>query len=189
MRPHAVEDGVSTEQVEARTDAGEFERRPQEGLAQALAVRRVVAEVAVGLAVCETDRAVHRALVHELDGEQVALAEARAVLAQFLVDHAEAVARLDVEHEVDIPAEDVGDPQRQRVAEAGIAGSLEQRITDDGLADADRALQRVDDHRALETAFVTSHLQRLARAQLALEADELRVAYAELQQLARAQPV
>ena len=90
-----------------------------------------------------------RAVVDEIRSEDPAVADVFAVLELLLVDHVELVAGLNVEREIDVPAEDVvGEPQDDFRADAGGARCDEQR--------------RVD--RALRAAFADLYWRRTTSA-------------------------
>ena len=134
VRSDPIEDRVTTIKIEARTDAGEFERCTQEGLAQTFAVGREVGGLStIGLkAYCP----IRLTLIHEFHGENVAFAQGFAILADLLVGDAKAIAGLDVEHEVDIPLKNVGDTQRRVVTQTGVGCRLEQGAADRSLGAA-----------------------------------------------------
>ena len=119
--------------IEVRADAREVERRAQKLPAHAASVgREVVGDLAVrGF---EVHGAMNRAVVDEVGGENSAVADVLAVAELLLVDQVEAVARLDVEREIDVPAEDVvGEPQDDLRADAGGARRDEQGRVDRAL--------------------------------------------------------
>ena len=60
------------------------------------------------------------------DGEDVADTQRYTVLIHFFVDHGEAIARLDVEHEVDVVLKDLGELEGDPFVEIGIGHGLEQ---------------------------------------------------------------
>ena len=62
--------------------------------------------------------------------KDVSAAQRHAILREFFVDHGETVAGLDVEHEVDVVLEDLGQLERDSLGQFGIGGGLEQRAVD-----------------------------------------------------------
>ena len=128
VRADAIENRVLAIHVEAGADARELQRRPQERLAQALALGRVIRCDAFRIDVAH--RAISPPGVDELDRENVAVADVFTVLAHGVVRHDERIAGLDIEHEVDVPGEDLRKLHRRCVRESGFVGCLEQRILD-----------------------------------------------------------
>ena len=116
--------------AEPRRDAREFQRRAQEGLADALAVGRVVAALAIRAA--EPDGAVGTAVVDELGGKDAAGAHHLAKMIDRLVDDGESVALAQVAVKVDIAAEDVRQLRGDAVGNTGGIGGAEQRVADLG---------------------------------------------------------
>ena len=128
----------------------------------------------VALVVDVAHGAVFTALVDELGRQDVAGTQALAILEHFLVDHREAIARLDVEHEVDVVLKDLGEFECDALVEVGIGRRLEQR-TVDGRARGPRVdLERVLEHITAEALRVARDLQRFAVRQLALESHAVR---------------
>ena len=80
------------------------------------------------------------ASVPELGGQDVPFADFLAVQVQLLEEHAEAVSGPDIENEIHIPAEDVGQLHGQIVAHAGGLAGKEQRTVDGGVGEANAAL-------------------------------------------------
>src|SRR3990172_7639426 len=100
--------------VEVRADAREVERRTHELPAHAAALRReVVVDVAVRGGVAHGAKRL--AVVHELGSQDPPVANELAVAVFVLVNHVEAVARPNVEREIDIPPEDVIRESQYRV--------------------------------------------------------------------------
>src|SRR3954470_6780996 len=87
-------------QSEARAHAGEFERRAQEGLAQAVAVWRVVA-------VAVMHRAIRLAAARELGREHAPRAHRPTGKVMELIHHGELVAFAQVAVEVDVAGENI----------------------------------------------------------------------------------
>ena len=73
-----------------------------------------------------THGAIFAAVVDEFRGEDVADAKRHAVLENFFVDDGESIAWLDVEHEVDVVLENLGEIERDAIGEFGVRGRLEQ---------------------------------------------------------------
>ena len=77
-----------------------------------------------------THRAIFAAFVDEFRGEDVAGAQRHAVLENFFVDDGEAIARLDVEHEVDVVLEDFREIEGDAIGKLRVRGCLEQGAVD-----------------------------------------------------------
>ena len=122
-------------------DAREFHRRAQKRLAHGLAVRRVVADAAV--LVHEAHRAINLSAVHELGRQHLPVAQIFAVLIDLFVDRGELIALADIEHEVDVPGEDLGELESHGIGHLGRLGRLEQRGIDGGLCGTNSRLHRI----------------------------------------------
>ena len=176
VRADRVEDRMAAARIEVRADAREVERRAQELPAHAATVgREVVGDLAVGG--FEVDGAMHRAVVDEIRREDAAVADVLAVAILLFVDQVEAVAGLDVEREIDVPAEDVvGEPQDDFGADAGGAGRDEQRGIDRAVR---AALSRISTGVAID-------LGREAASSLARDREHFGLADAAAQRLHQA---
>ena len=64
----------------------------------------------------------------------------------FFVDDGEAIARLDVEHEVDVVLEDLGEIEGDAIGEFGVGSRLEQRVLDRRARRARAHLERILEH-------------------------------------------
>src|SRR5262249_5693208 len=104
MGSNRVQQRVAAVRVEVRADAREVQRRTDESLSEASALRREV--VAVPVAVAKTRCPVCLALINEFSRYDVAVAELDAVAPQLFVDDGELIAFTHVLNEVDVPLED-----------------------------------------------------------------------------------
>ena len=102
-----------------------------------------------------------------------------AVLEHFFVDHGEAVARLDVEHEVDVVLENVGEFERDAVGELGVGAAWKSEFWMVALAVRVRTSSGFSRTSLLKPLSSRVHLQCLAVRQLAFESHELAVAMRE----------
>ncbi|MNS65552.1 hypothetical protein D3C72_987220 [compost metagenome] len=127
---------------EAAGHARELDRRSQVGLAQAVAVRAVVAALLARARGLEPDGLVDLAVVLELGREHAAAAQRLAVGFEGLVDHGEAVALAQRAH-VDVAREDVGQLARHGVGNARVVGGGEQRAADGAAGQARARRQHV----------------------------------------------
>ncbi len=129
--------------IETGADVGKVQWRAQERLAHVAPVRGEIAGV---LPVIEADRLEALALVDEGRGQDLALPQKLAFAVEFFVHQHEAIALADVEHEIDVPAKDIGQFHDHGVAEPGLLAGDEQRGIDDpfclGDFRGDFALQR-----------------------------------------------
>ncbi len=153
----------------------------------ALAVGRVVMRAAVGVEVANGDE--FAPVIDERGGQDGPVLHIRALPVQFLVGDHERVARLDVEHEIDIPAEDVSKCERRLIMCAGVLHGLEQRAVDRGAHGAHARLQRIFQHVGAEPVALPRDFQSLGVVQAALETDQRAVPMHEVQGLARSQAV
>ena len=136
-----------------------------------------------------THGAVFAAVIDEFRGENVADAQRYAVLENFFVYDGEAIAGLDVEHEVDVVLENLGEIESDAVGEFCVGRRLEQGVLD-GRAGGSRAyFERILEDVTAEAVGVARHLQCLAVRQLAFESDEFAVAMHEAQQFAGLQSI
>src|SRR5690606_4944927 len=103
---------------EARADAAELHGAAQELPLHAAAVGRVVRERAVAVAV--GDGAVAPAPVQELGREYRSVGDLAPEPVALLEDHAEGIARMQIEGEVDVPSEDLREREDQRIGESGL---------------------------------------------------------------------
>src|ERR1051326_684978 len=105
MRPVRAEERMEPRRGERRSDARELNGIAEKGAAERLTLGGVVvAAVVVGL---EVNRVPALPAHIELGGDDVAAVEAPVGISPLLVGDSEAVSRLDVGVEVDLPAEDI----------------------------------------------------------------------------------
>src|SRR5690606_17952857 len=117
VRADGVQHWVAPARIEHRADARELHRRLEESLAQAHALGRVV----VGLAILEfiAHGAESLAILHRVfGGEDVAVTDHFPLALAFLIGHPKGVALAHVEHEVDVPAENLAQPVGGRIVDA-----------------------------------------------------------------------
>src|SRR5688572_16796291 len=81
VRADAVQHRMLARRIESRADSRELHRRADESLAQALAVRREILTVPIGIDV--THGAIFATVIDELRGENIADAQRHAVLENF----------------------------------------------------------------------------------------------------------
>ncbi|MNF63966.1 hypothetical protein D3C84_456840 [compost metagenome] len=166
---------------EARADAGEVDWSPDEGLAHGCAIATKVGGSALSVDIADGREGL--ATVDEARGEDFPTADLLAVDHLLFVDHFELVAFADIEGEVDVVAEDVGQVHGQIMGQTGAFGGEEQRTVDHttGVGRAQVRLDQVTLERitlgslldvdALEAAQLGADLLQLtARGQLELEA-------------------
>ncbi|MNF95019.1 hypothetical protein D3C84_777540 [compost metagenome] len=165
----------------ARADAGEIDRGADEGLAHGGAVTAQVGCSTLPVDVADGGEGL--ATVDEARGEDLPAADLLAVDHLLLVDHLELVAFANIQSEVDVVAEDVGQVHGQVMGQAGALGGEEQRTVDHA-AGIGRAKVRLDqvtlegitlgsflEVNALETAQLGADLLQLtAGSQLEFEA-------------------
>ena len=128
--------------IEARADAGEVDRRADEGLAHAGAIGAVVAGVAIAVGVAHCSKRL--ATVGEARRQNVVVANTLVADMQLFEQDFEAVALADVTGKIHVVAKDVGHLHGQVVIEAGVLCSEEQRGVD-GAMDVTFANIRFDD--------------------------------------------
>ena len=110
---------------------------------------------------------------------------ALAVLEHFLVDHGEAIARLDVEHEVDVVLKDLGEFEGDAVVESSAsAAAWNSELSMVALAVRVWISSGFSSTSLLKPLRVARDLQRLAVRQLAFESHQFAVAMHEAQQFA-----
>src|SRR3954471_5352943 len=174
VRPVFVEDGVEAVEVEGGGDAGVAQRRAEEHLPRRRAIAIEIdpgVAVAVGLVqppVVVVDRRQDRPHVVGLAVEE-----------DLLVEDLEAVPRLEVLGEVEVPLEDVGQPVGQHGRAAGRADRLLHRPGEGPLegADLDAAGERLPV--ALPLAAVADHLHPAAPLERHLEGGQAGVGIEE----------
>ena len=127
-----LEQRVAALEVEVGTDAREVYRRAQEAPAHGIAFGTVVFGVPGAADVPHGP--VTTALVDEFRCQDRAELDRVSVVLALLVDDVESIAGADVEHEVDVPAKDVRELQRDAVVQADTLARVEQRTLDDRLA-------------------------------------------------------
>ena len=143
VRPPDAEHRVQPAVREARRDARlELERRGEEEALQRQAGGVVVGGLPAGR--LEAERAEQPSGVGEPRRDDVAVADARAVAQHLLEDDFDDVARLQVAVEVDVAAEQLGDPDRQADVLAGPLERGDERrvIAIDVAADGDQRRPR-----------------------------------------------
>ena len=86
-----------------------------------------------------------------------------------------------VQHEVDVPAEDVREAHGSLIMRAGRRDGLEKRAVDDAANGARAHLDRVLQDIGLERRAIARHLERLRLTQAALESEQLTVVVREMQ--------
>ena len=171
MRHGPFEQRVAALEVEVRADARELHRRAQETLAHRLALGAV--ELGAPGAVHVADGPVAITLVDEFGREYVAELDRLAVVAALLEDDVEAVARTDVEDEVDVPAEDVRERERHAVVQADALTGVEQRMLDHGLPVHRDEVRCLDDLAGYETVVHALELEPLEARGGVREAQQL----------------
>jgi hypothetical protein len=107
--------------------------------------------------------------IDELGSQYLAVMKVLAVLVDLLVHGREAVALADVEHEVDIPGEDIGELQRHVVRDIGRFGGLKQRRSMVAAAVRIRVCTGLSMILAAKPCIPAHHLQVLSFADLARE--------------------
>lgn len=123
-----VQNGMLAAIGEARADSGEVHRRTDKRFAHAGAVGVVVAGGAILAGV--TNRRIGLATVGEAGSQDIAGTYALTFHSLLFINDLEAVALADVEREIDVISEDIGQIHRQVVAEAGALGCEEQAAID-----------------------------------------------------------
>ena len=103
------------------------------------------------------------AIVDELGGENSAVADLVAILEQFLVDDAEAVAAADVEGKIDVPAEDSGQIHDHVLGDVCVGRGFEQRVLDPTLAVNRESIELVIDDLAGKRLILGALYQQRAR--------------------------
>src|SRR5581483_6531398 len=183
VRADGVQNRMTARGIEVRADAPEVERRAQELPVHAAALGR---EITVDLTVRRRvmDRAMNLTVVDEFGGHDAPIAEVAAVAVLLFVDQVEAIARPDIEREVDLPPEDVvRELQDGFRADAGGAGRNEQGRVDRPLRSRRPDLDRRGDDVRGEAAggarhrqdfrFADAVVQRLHRAVIVNHGDFL----------------
>ncbi len=133
VRPHFLQDGMETRRGKAGRDAGEFQRRAQECLADVFALGGVVAAAALAsIRIGEPCGAVGLAVIDELGGQDAPAAHRAAKVIDRFVDYGEAVAAAQVAMKIDVAAENIGQLRRYAVRYPGRVRCAEQRIADLG---------------------------------------------------------
>ena len=187
MSADAVQHRVLARRIESRADSRELDGRAYESLAQAFTVRREILTVPFGIDV--THGAIFATVIDELRGENIADAQRHTVLEDFLVYDGESIARLDVEHEVDVVLENIREIESNPVREFRVRRRLEEGVLDSRTGSSRANLERILEHIAAEAIRVPGHLEGFAVRQLPLESDEFPAAVHEAQQFARLQPI
>ena len=171
-------------QIEVRTDARVGQWRASKCLAHIPTVRREIAEApGVGLV---ANGAVALAAVDDFHRQDIAEANELIVHVMLVVEHVKLVARLNIQDEVDVPLEDVGDAVRERVGQASALTGVVQRAFDDSVCVRAYPL-RFDKHfLPLEASPGTFELQRLQAPKTISEPQQIAVFVAlELELMAR----
>ena len=137
----------------------------------------------------KTHGAVFTAVIDELRGKNVAVSQRYAVLENFLVYDGETIAGLDVEHEVDVVLENLGEIESDAVGEFCVRSCLEQGVLDRRTGSSCADFERILEDVTAEAVGVAGHFQCLAVRQLAFESDELAAAMHEAQQFAGLQSI
>ena len=73
--------------------------------------------------ICVTHSSIFTSVVHELRREDIADAQGHAILENFLVDDRETIARLDVEHEIDVVLKNLGEIESDAVGKISVGSS------------------------------------------------------------------
>ena len=143
VRPPFLQHGVEARRTEARGDARELERRAQEGLADILAVGRVIAAAVLTAGrIGEPCGAVGLAVVDELGGEDAPGAHRAAQMIDGFVDDGEAVALAQIAMKIDVAAENVRQLRRHRVRNSRGVRCPEQGKADLGRFHEDLGFER-----------------------------------------------
>ena len=179
VRTDEVQYRVPARRIESRTDARELHGRPDECLAQALAVGGEILAASRGIDVAHG--AVLAPIIDEFRGENIADAKRFAVLKNLFVYDGEAIARLNVEYEIDVVLKDLGEVERDAIGELRIGRRLEQRILNRRARGTRVNFERILQDIAGEAVGRASYLEGLAILQLALQPDELAAAMHETQ--------
>ncbi|MNF75964.1 hypothetical protein D3C84_580580 [compost metagenome] len=162
-------DRVQAARIEVGADVFEVDRRAQEALAHRLAFRRVVVAILV------QHGAIGGALVDELGCQDIAGGDPLIVLVLLLIDHPEAVPRLQILGEVDVPAEDGGQVHDLILVHARLDGGPPEAGADlapgDLLAGVELQLDRSGD----EAFGLAADLERLLQAVGIVEAVQIAV--------------
>ncbi len=98
-----------------------------------------------------------------------------AVLVDLLVDGGEPVAFTEVEHEINVPGEDIGDFQGNGVGDAGRLGGLKQRGLDRGRGGSYASVHRLTDKFSRKSILLAHHVQGLSLIHLARQFLDLAV--------------
>ncbi len=160
-------DRVQTARIEVGADVFEVDRRTQEALAHRLAIRGVVVAILV------QHGAVDGALVDELGGQDVAGGDPLVILEFLLVDHPEAVPRLQVLGKVDVPAEDGGQVHDLILGHAGVDGGAPEAGADLPFGHLFAGVELELDRPGDEPLILADHLERLLQAVGVVEAVQL----------------
>ncbi len=164
---HLAGDRVQPARVEVGADVFEVDRRAQEALAHRLAFRRVVVAIPV------QHGAVGGTLIDELGGQDVAGGDPLVILVFLFVDHPEAVPRLQVLGEVDVPAEDGGEIHDLILGHASVHCGPPEAGADLPLGHLFAGVE-LEPHGPGHEAFVlAAHLERLLQAVGIVEAVQL----------------
>ena len=134
MCANRIQDRMAATRIEIRTDASEINGRPNECLANAVAVGCEVIRKTAG--VDKANRAMCAAIVIEFGDNDFAICHVLAVLPDFLVLHVEVIALANIKDEVDVPGKDAGDVHYDPVRQTGIGAAFEERGIDNAVGEA-----------------------------------------------------
>jgi hypothetical protein len=126
-------------------------------------IAAVRGEVTCHVAILEADGLEAVALVDEGGGENLAFAQESTIAVNLFVHQQEAIALANVQHEVDVPAKDVGELHDHRVAQPGLFAGHEQRRVDHALSlgDLGHDLPPLDIDRQLTAGIAHQQVARL----------------------------
>src|SRR4030095_6576351 len=131
MRHYPFVDRMEAAKAEVRADSREFNWCSQERLAHRLPIGRVIVRVTMPVGVENCPIGV--SLVHELGSEDAAETDELTVDVLFLEDEIELVPLADLQHEVDVPLEDLCQSQSDLVIETELLGCDEERLVDNSV--------------------------------------------------------
>ena len=114
--------------AEAGTNAAEFNRCAQEGLAHAGAIQSIVVGSAAGISV--THGLVPLALIYELCGQDVTGIDTFTIKIDIFIQHGKAIAFTYVECKIDVPSENARQFHGELVRQAGLMPGHEQGAVD-----------------------------------------------------------
>jgi hypothetical protein len=152
------------------------------GFAQRLAVGCV--EGRATFAILVADRAINLALVDELGGEHVAIAQLHAILVELLHHDGEPVAVTQVEREVDVVAEELGEFHHHADRQTRLLAGNEERAVDRAGDAARVTLELGGQGVRFEAVLDALHVKRAHVVELVAQLQEIVAGLADLEVVA-----